>query len=125
MSTSNPLADVLQTLINSCQWTIAKTMPEWPHEYIVRGRVDENLFVELVRHIRSNGYEGKFYQKSITYCDLGCLVYWTMGSPIEETTIINRCRKEDSYEYRLLNGTLPEARGIAERPDSTLKRKAK
>jgi len=29
-----------------------------------------------------------------------------MGAPLEETTIINRCRKEDTYEYRLLNGTL-------------------
>lgn len=113
MSTSNPLPDVLQGFINSCQWTFAKAMPEWPHEYIVRGRVDETLFVQLVCHIRETGYEGKFYQTSITYCDLGGLVYWTMGSPIEETTIINRCRKEDSYEYRLLNGTLPKAKSIS------------
>ncbi len=82
-------------------------MLEWPHEYIVRELVDENLFVLLVCHIRANGYEGKFYQKSITYYDDGGLVYWTMGAPLEETTIINRCRKEDSYEERLLKGTLP------------------
>lgn len=44
--------------------------------------VDEDLFVRLVRHIRANGHE--------------------------ETTIINRRRKEDSYEHRLLNGTLLE-----------------
>jgi hypothetical protein len=36
------------------------------------------------------------------------LVYWTMGAPIEETTIINRCPKEGTYEYRLKMGTLPE-----------------
>jgi len=35
-------------------------------------------------------------------------VYWTMGAPLEETTIINRCRKEDSFESRSKNGTLPE-----------------
>ena len=35
------------------------------------------------------------------------LVYWTMGSPLDETTIINRCRKEDSFEYRSRNGALP------------------
>jgi hypothetical protein len=33
--------------------------------------------------------------------------YWTMGNPIEETTIINRCKKEGSYENRSRNRTLP------------------
>jgi hypothetical protein len=82
-------------------------MPQWPHEYIVRGRVDEQLFVRLVCHIRANGYQGKFYRKSITYYDADGMVYWTMGAPLEETIVINRCRKEDSYEYRLRKGTLP------------------
>ena len=35
------------------------------------------------------------------------MVYWTMGAPLDETTIINRCRKEDTYEERLKRGTLP------------------
>ena len=113
MHSSIPLPDALREFIDSSQWTFAKTMPEWPHEYIVRERVDENLFVQLVRHIRANGYEGKFYRKSITYYDDGGLVYWTMGAPLEETTIINRCKKENSYEYRLLKGTLPESKRIA------------
>ena len=85
----------------------AKTMPKWPHEYIVRDRVDENLFVNLVKHIRSNGYVGKFYSKEITYYDEDGFTYWTMGAPIEETTIINRCLKENTYESRLANGSLP------------------
>ena len=110
MHSSIALPDALREFIDSSQWTFAKTMPEWPHEYIVRERVDENLFVRLVRHIRANGYEGKFYRKSITYYDNGGLVYWTMGAPLEETIIINRCRKENSYEYRLLKGTLPESK---------------
>ena len=113
MPSSAPLPDALREFIDSAEWTFAKTMPEWPHEYIVRRRVDENLFVQLVRHIRTNGYDAKFYRKHITYYDDGGLVYWTMGAPIEETTIINRCRKENSYEYRLLMGTLPESKRIA------------
>jgi hypothetical protein len=113
MRSSVSFPDALREFIDSSQWTFAKTMPEWPHEYIVRERVDENLFVQLVRHIRANGYEGKFYWKSITYYDDSGLVYWTMGAPIEETTIINRCKKENSYEYRLLKGTLPESKGTA------------
>ena len=31
-----------------------------------------------------------------------------MGNPVEETTIVNRCREEGSYERRRQNGTLPE-----------------
>jgi hypothetical protein len=113
MSEAVTLPKALRDFVDTVQWTFAKTMPEWPHEYVVRERVDENLFLRLVRHIRANGYEGKFYQKSITYFDAGGLVYWTMGAPLEETTIINRCRKEDSYESRLLKGTLPASKSIA------------
>ncbi len=100
--------DILMEFINSVKWTYAKTMPEWPHEYIVRSKVDDKLFVESVNHIRAFGYVGSFYKMSITYFDHDGMVYWTMGAPIEETIIINRCKKENSYEERLKNGTLPE-----------------
>ncbi len=110
---ANPAAlpDVLRGFVDSIRWTYARTMPEWPHEYIVRERVDQDLFVRLVVHIRGNGYEGKFYQKAITYYDDGGLTYWTMGAPVEETIIINRCWQEDTYEQRLLKGTLPASKG--------------
>ena len=98
----------LHDFVNAVKWTCAKTMPKWPHEYIVRRQVDENLFVKLVRHIRANGYQASFYRKKFTYYEEDGLVYWTMGATLSETTIVNRCRKEDSYQYRLVNGTLPE-----------------
>jgi hypothetical protein len=101
------LPESLREFVTTEKWTYAKTMPEWPHEYIVRERVDEELFVTLVCHIRENGYEGKFYSKDITYYDEGGMTYWTMGAPLGETIIINRCKKENTYESRLKNGTLP------------------
>ena len=97
----------LRTFVNEQTWTFAKTMPDWPHEYLVRDRVDEGLFVRLVEHIRAHGYEGHFYQKTVVYYEEAGLVYWTMGAPLPETTIINRCRKADTYEQRLRRGTLP------------------
>lgn len=107
-----PFPDRVRNLVESAAWTFAKTYaPAWPHEYIVRDNVDEGLFIELVRHIRTHGYEGRFYTKAITYFEEDGLLYWTMGAPIEETTIVNRCRKEQSYEYRLRHGTLPESKG--------------
>ena len=103
---NSKLPNELQEFICSVEWTFAKAMPEWPHEYIVRDRVDEDLFVKMVQHIRTNGYEGKFYKMNITYVDYDGMTYWTMGAPIEETIIINRCRKEDTYEVRLKKGSL-------------------
>ena len=97
----------LNDFVNGEKWTYAKTMPKWPHEYIVRERVDEVLFEQLVIHIRKNGYEGKFYSKNITYYDKDGMTYWTMGAPLDETIIINRCSKENTYEHRLTEETLP------------------
>jgi len=97
----------LSNFISSVHWTYAKTMPLWPHEYIVRKNVDEILFVQLVEHIRENGYESRFYRMSSMYFDHDGMTYWTMGAPIGETTIINRSRKEDTYEERLKRGDLP------------------
>ena len=55
------LPNRLKALIDETEWTFAKTYAKtWPHEYIVRDRVDEELFVSLVRHIREHGDEGRF-----------------------------------------------------------------
>ncbi|MDB5227008.1 MAG: hypothetical protein JWN78_1201 [Bacteroidota bacterium] len=89
--------------ISNAPWTFAKTMPEWPHEYVVRSKVDDALFAETVLHIREHGYLGYFYKIPMIYFDDDGLVYWTMGNPIEETTILNRCKKEDTYGERMKN----------------------
>jgi hypothetical protein len=97
----------LSDFVNTATWTYAKTMPEWPHEYIVRGQVDDKLFEQLVCHIRTNGYDGKFYAETYTFYDKEGKTYWTMGAPLEETTVINRCKNENTYERRKWNGGLP------------------
>jgi hypothetical protein len=106
--TSVPYSAELRVFVEQEKWTYAKTMPEWPHEYLVRDRVDKARFLAIVKHIRAHGFEGRFYTKPITYFAEDGMIYWTMGAPIEETTIINRCKEEDSYENRETSGTLPE-----------------
>jgi len=98
----------LKLFIDTTVWTFAKTMPDWPHHYIVRSKVEESLFIKLVEHIRRFGYQGWFYKKQLTYFDEDGYMYWTMGNPIDVTTIVNRAKKEDSYECRLKNATLPK-----------------
>jgi hypothetical protein len=98
----------LRHFVDGEQWTFAKTIPEWPHEYLVRDRVDARLFEELVHHIRRHGRKQLFYHRILVYFEEDEFLYWTMGEPVQETVIINRCREEDSYENRLRAGTLPE-----------------
>jgi len=104
----NTFPKEIKMFINSATWIFAKTYAKtWPHEYIVKDEINRSAFESMVKHIQQHGYLGKFYQKDITYFDDSNIVYWTMGAPIEETTIINRCEKEQSYEYRLKHNTLP------------------
>lgn len=102
-----PFPSHLKDFVDNVKWTYARTMPAWKHEYIIRTKVDEALFVEMVKHIREKGYLGYFYKRPITYFDEDGLTYWTMGEPLDQTMVINRCLKEDTYEERLKNGTLP------------------
>lgn len=105
MNHTVPFPNALREFIDSLQWTFAKTYAlTWPHEYIVREKVDSVLFEAIARHIRQHGFEGQFYQRVLTYFAEDGLLYWTMGEPIKETTITNRCKEEGSYENRLRSG---------------------
>ena len=105
------LPDKLRKFIDESTWIFAKIYAAiWPHEYIVREKVDETLFVELSKHIRSHGYAGKFYKMDLIYFDHANKVYWTMGDMVSETTIINRCETTQSYASRLARNDLPPPR---------------
>lgn len=78
--------------IEGQRWTFAKTMPQHPHEYIVRGKGNtDDEFDALVRFIRKNGeprgWGGKTY---LQWYGPDGHHYWTMGWPVAQTTIINR-----------------------------------
>ena len=82
--------------VRTRRWYFAKTMPQWPHQYTVRrfddSQRDQNQFEEAVGLIRTNGECRRFEPtgKSAIYLDIDGRQYWTMGAPVEETTIINR-----------------------------------
>lgn len=111
--------DDIREFIDSVDWVFAKTYAStWPHEYIVKDRVDPRMFERIVSHIREHGFPGSFYSRTLTYFEQDRLVYWTMVPPegdpkwypVEDETIVNRCPKESTYEYRRDNGLLPEQR---------------
>ena len=107
----------VELFINTTEWIFAKTYAEtWPHEYLAKEQVDEHMFLAIVRHIRQHGYMAPFYRQQYKYFKQDGLIYWTMVPPkddpkwypVNEETIINRCPYENTYEYRLARGTLPD-----------------
>ena len=98
----------LHRFIEEQRWTFAHTMPTWPHEYILRKRVDEALFEQLARHIQEQGTEGAFYSRSFIYYAHDSWVYWTMAKTPGSAQLINRCREADTFEARRRAGTLPD-----------------
>jgi hypothetical protein len=88
--------DELREFVRTSPWTFARTMPEIPHEYTLRKNApDAKLFERVVLHIRQAGYKGTFASATYTYLDIDGWKYWTMGAPLEDTTLINRARKDD------------------------------
>jgi hypothetical protein len=112
-------------LIDSIEWTYAKTMPYVPHWYVVRDRdLSSDDFEALVRFLRSSGRIGLWGRRprstvledgriveGLIYCDVGEFRYWTMGWPIDEETIINR------EEIRLSTVRWIEPHYLSERPE--------
>jgi len=87
-----------RTYIARVSWRFAKTMPQWPHEYTVRAwRPElEGEFVAFVALIRRDGTVKPWPKDTPhpryhhTYLHIDGWQYWTMGAPINETTVINR-----------------------------------
>lgn len=84
--------DDLKKLLASQTWIFAKTMPENPHEYALREKWvgDDESFINAVLFIREHGYRNKFKWRWYTQIDLDGFTYWTMGSPLDATRLINR-----------------------------------
>ena len=89
----------IRDFVSRYTWTFAKTYADFaPHEYYVKEKLDDQgqeTFVWFVEFIRDYGFECKFAGKTHTYYELDGYYYWTMGDPVEETIILNRCKVED------------------------------
>lgn len=97
----------IRDFIGRYAWTFAKTYADFaPHEYYVKDKLDEKGqedFVWFVEYIRENGFDCKFASKKHTYYELDGHYYWTMGDPIDETIILNRCKVDD---YEISDGNM-------------------
>src|SRR5215203_5203746 len=77
--------------IEGHRWQFAKTLPENPHFYTKRKEWDnDDDFVEMVMLIRENGQQVFFGYKPYIVLDVDGYRYWTQGSIMEKTILINR-----------------------------------
>jgi hypothetical protein len=91
----DPEWEAARALLERQEWRFAKTMPENPHEYTLRKTwPDEEQFLWACLFIRQHGY-AEWWPDPVTgrayvVIDLGHYHYWTMGSPLKSTILINR-----------------------------------
>lgn len=82
-----PDIDRLCKMIARCQWTFAKTMPQCPHEYIVRGKcpLTEEEFLYFVDVQRRFGVYERWGKYNFPYFHINGYKYWTMNEPFVDT----------------------------------------
>jgi hypothetical protein len=70
---------------------LAKTMPEIPHEYVVRSPANEADYVALFERIAKEGVIEKFKGRAYRYWRPGDgWRYWAMTTDVRQSRIINR-----------------------------------
>jgi len=78
-------------ILESWRWNFAKTMPKIPHSYARKRECpDENKFLEVAMHIKSNGLIESFYRSSYIYFYTDTHKYWVMDKNPLDAEIINR-----------------------------------
>lgn len=77
--------------IDNNKW---KTSRDKSHQYTLSYQKSPNrkTFEYFVLHIRDKGYKAEFCRHFYKYLNIGEYKYWTMGNPLEETILINRCK---------------------------------
>lgn len=77
--------------LQAMKWHFAKSMPKIPHWYARRREyADTEAFFDVVKFIREFGVEEAFFKKSYIYFYHEGYKYWTMGSPLPKTILINK-----------------------------------
>ncbi|HLH24394.1 MAG TPA: hypothetical protein VK066_17870 [Chloroflexota bacterium] len=94
-----------QAALETAAWRRATRLRQFPHAYTLRRAwTDDAAFVAVVQTIRQYGYDALWWRKRYRYLDLGAYTNWTMGEPLEQTTLINRRARRPRDGTRLQEG---------------------
>ena len=87
--------------LEHAEYRFAKTMPNCPHCYTLRSSwQDQQLFDAAVRLTRELGRKERWGKAVRPYFRHGEYKYWTMGSRVESTILINRALIADYPNQR-------------------------
>ena len=89
----------IHAVIDSLSFRFAKTMPEIPHEYVVRAPHNEAAYVALFSTIMEHGVNERWAGRYKRYLYPGDgWKYWAMTTQLQESRVINRTKIEDDLE---------------------------
>jgi hypothetical protein len=89
----------IRAVIDSLSFRFAKTMPEIPHEYVVRSPHNEAAYVALFSAIMEHGVNERWEGRRKRYLYPGDgWKYWAMTTRLQESRVINRMKIEDDLE---------------------------
>jgi SAM-dependent methyltransferase len=93
-------------------------MPEHPHHYALRSAWvgDPGTFEGLVLYIREHGRERAWGSRTYSYLDLNGRSYWTMGSPLAATILINAA--ETPYDPTPYDALAPRYDALFSSPEA-------
>jgi hypothetical protein len=80
--------------INSMDWRFARSMPQWPHWYVVREWGSAREFDFIARLIKKFGYPDRWGTRRNSYLVIGKFKYW-----IDEE-VLNRAAPLSNAEVR-------------------------
>lgn len=93
-----------QAWVDSVRWQFARTYAKKaPHEYTISAwRPElEARFKQCVVFIRKHGQVDRYHGRPFTVYYLNGWKYWTMGSPLEATALINRTCEDWCARFQL------------------------
>jgi len=88
MSNNSEFERILK-FINSVEWTFSKTMPQWPHEWIIKHKVNRDEFKHLVDVINNHptSYEDTWNGRwTAKYFVVDNYKYWVLDDIINRAT---------------------------------------
>ncbi len=112
-----------QQFIRRNTWIFAKTYASFcPHEYLVKERLakdDQLIFEQIVSFIRERGFIAIYGRKGPNrYYTVDDYYYWTMGDPVEETSILNRAKLSDYEFHETENGVIIQFKSRAKNTEN-------
>jgi hypothetical protein len=91
-------------------WRLAKTIPDAPHSYVVKGKTLPSVYFDrAVRVIRTFGQPGRYWHLTRIYLTDPSteMVWWTQGAPLSDTVIINQAQASVTYGLQDAPRTAP------------------